>query len=100
MYNVSDLGHGLCNHLSKSSTLPLATDDPKIIAKECLTILKHQHLNVQDLRGVGIQIQRLEPAVVGSKSAKGPVASILNFTVSKQGMLEENLTGNQHIQTS
>lgn len=42
---------------------------------------------------MGIQIQRLEPAVVGSKTAKGP-ASILNFTVAKQGMLEENFTGN------
>lgn len=78
-------GHGLCNNISKSSTLPLATDDSKIIAKECITILKHQRLKVQDLRGIGIQLQRLEPAQVGLKAAKQP-ASILKFAVAKQGI--------------
>lgn len=84
-------GHGLCNHISKSSTLPLATDDPKIIAKECLTILRNQHLKVQDLRGVGIQIQRLESAVAGFKTSKGPASSILKFTVAKLGKRNKKL---------
>ncbi|XP_052102079.1 DNA repair protein REV1-like isoform X1 [Mytilus californianus] len=94
------MGHGLCNHISKSSTLPLATDDPKIIAKECLTILRNQHLNVQDLRGVGIQIQRLESAVVGTKTTNGPASSILKFTVAKLDLPKHTETRNNILPSS
>ncbi|VDI54669.1 DNA repair protein REV1 [Mytilus galloprovincialis] len=94
------MGHGLCNHISKSSTLPLATDDPKIIAKECLTILRNQHLKVQDLRGVGIQIQRLESAVAGFKTAKGPASSILKFTVAKLDIPKNPETRNSTLPSS
>ncbi|CAG2235935.1 REV1 [Mytilus edulis] len=94
------MGHGLCNHISKSSTLPLATDDPKIIAKECLTILRNQHLKVQDLRGVGIQIQRLESAVAGFKTSKGPASSILKFTVAKLDIPKNTETRNSILPSS
>ncbi|OWF54110.1 DNA repair protein REV1-like isoform X2 [Mizuhopecten yessoensis] len=78
------MGHGICNNLSKSVTLPMATDDAKVISKECLGILHNMKVKASDLRGIGIQLQRLEPSTLGGhKSTKG-AQSILNFTVSKQ----------------
>ena len=45
-------GHGICNNLSKSVSLPLATDDAKIVGKEVVTILRQQRAAPEDLRGV------------------------------------------------
>ncbi|KAK3580894.1 hypothetical protein CHS0354_008176 [Potamilus streckersoni] len=75
------MGHGVCNNISKSVTLPMATDDAKVIGKECVAILRQQKAQAADFRGVGIQVHRLEPAVLGPPSQKGH-QSILNFAVS------------------
>ncbi|KAL3841317.1 hypothetical protein ACJMK2_019479 [Sinanodonta woodiana] len=74
------MGHGICNNISKSVTLPMATDDAKVIGKECVAILRQQKAQAADIRGVGIQVHRLEPAVLGPPAQKGH-QSILNFTV-------------------
>lgn len=74
-------GHGICNNISKSSMLPLATDDANLIYQECMTILNGLRLNCLDLRGIGIQVQKLESATVGGSHQKKS-QSILNFTTS------------------
>lgn len=75
------MGHGICNNISKSSMLPLATDDASLIYQECMTILNGLRLNCSDLRGIGIQVQKLESAIVGGSHQKKS-QSILNFTTS------------------
>jgi DNA repair protein REV1 len=45
-------GHGICNNFSKSVTLPLATDDTKIVAKETIGLLRSHKVDASDLRGV------------------------------------------------
>ena len=49
---LSFVGHGVCDHLTKSCTFPLATDEPKQIYLECCAILRAQAAPVADLRGV------------------------------------------------
>lgn len=61
--------------------LPLATDDASLIYQECMTILNGLRLNCSDLRGIGIQVQKLESAIVGGSHQKKS-QSILNFTTS------------------
>ncbi|XP_062595150.1 DNA repair protein REV1-like [Saccostrea cucullata] len=73
------MGHGICNNISKSTMLPMATDDAGLIHQECMTILHGLRLNCADLRGVGIQVQKLELAVVGGNNQR-KLQSILNFT--------------------
>ena len=45
-------GHGICNNLSKSTTLPVATDDARMLGKEAVELLKAMKANAADLRGV------------------------------------------------
>lgn len=48
------LGHGICNNFSKSVTLPMATDDAKIVCRETMSLLKQLKAAAEDLRGVGL----------------------------------------------
>ena len=62
----------------------MATNDPKLIGRECINILRHMKVKASDLRGIGIQVQKLEPATVGGHRSKGN-QSILNFATAKIG---------------
>ncbi|KAJ4482400.1 hypothetical protein J3R30DRAFT_2167635 [Lentinula aciculospora] len=62
------LGHGACDVFNKQMSFfgpggrPIATGDAKIIADHAWTLLKLLNFDPKDLRGLGIQIQKLEPA--------------------------------------
>lgn len=45
-------GHGICDSVAKTVTLPLATDNVDIIKKESITLLKTVNPDVTDIRGV------------------------------------------------
>lgn len=51
-------------------------NDPAIISKECVNILKPLKVLASDIRGIGIQVHKLED----NKSKPGTNISILNFT--------------------
>ena len=58
------MGHGICETFNKQSTLVGrdggATDDPQIIVKQSLRMLRSLNFDPSELRGIGIQIQKLE----------------------------------------
>ncbi|KAH9514126.1 deoxycytidyl transferase [Bulinus truncatus] len=54
------MGHGICNTLNKSSNLPISTNDADVIVKEVISLYRSLHILVTDLRGIGIQINKLE----------------------------------------
>ncbi|KAJ7067047.1 hypothetical protein C8F01DRAFT_1120105 [Mycena amicta] len=60
------MGHGNCEDFSKQSPLAgaggRATSDGKVIGDLAYRMLKSFHFDPQDLRGIGIQVQKLEPA--------------------------------------
>ncbi|XP_017777658.1 PREDICTED: DNA repair protein REV1 isoform X2 [Nicrophorus vespilloides] len=58
------LGHGVCDSLTRSVMLPTATEDSQVIYREIKGIYEKLKQPYQDLRGVGIQLTRLEKAVV------------------------------------
>ncbi|MCJ1443079.1 MAG: deoxycytidyl transferase [Stictis urceolatum] len=55
------LGHGKCDVFNKSSVLGVSTNDKDILAREALTILKGLGFPSGELRGIGVQMTRLEP---------------------------------------
>ncbi|KAG0272814.1 deoxycytidyl transferase [Linnemannia exigua] len=65
------LGHGPVDQFARTGQLPLYTDDPDLIANEALKLLNFFKFNVLDLRGLGIQVLKLNNEVVNtvSKSA-------------------------------
>jgi len=55
------LGHGKCDTFNKSLILGVATNDKEILGREAMSILRGFGFSPGELRGLGVQMQRLEP---------------------------------------
>lgn len=55
------LGHGKCDTFNKSVVLGVATTDSAILGKEAISILRSYGFPPGELRGLGVQMQKLEP---------------------------------------
>lgn len=55
------LGHGKCDTFNKSTVFRVATHNGEAIGKEAVSILRSYKFNAGDLRGLGVQMQKLEP---------------------------------------
>jgi len=53
------MGHGICDNVARSCTLPTVTDDAQVIAKQCHALLKQLSVTPEDVRGMGIQVSKL-----------------------------------------
>jgi len=60
------LGHGKCDTYNKSIQLGVYTHDTKVIYKEIMSIMKGFGFPPGELRGIGIQMQKLEPIKIDS----------------------------------
>lgn len=70
------LGHGFCNVINKSVSLSTATNNIEVITKEVISICKKQNVDPKEMRGIGIQITKLEPLV--NKPVLGAISKFLN----------------------
>lgn len=59
------LGHGKCDTFNKSLILGVATNDKDVIGREAISILRGYNFSPGELRGLGVQMQRLD-ALKGS----------------------------------
>lgn len=55
------LGHGKCDTFNKSAIFGVATHSAETIGKEAISILRSFKFSPGDLRGLGCQLQKLEP---------------------------------------
>lgn len=55
------LGHGKCDTYNKSMQLGVATNDTAAITKDAIAMMKSFGISPGELRGIGIQMQKLEP---------------------------------------
>lgn len=55
------LGHGKCDTFNKSLILGVPTNDKDVIGREAISIMRGFGFSPGELRGIGIQMQRLEP---------------------------------------
>ncbi|KAJ9488536.1 hypothetical protein VN97_g4749 [Penicillium thymicola] len=78
---VKHLGHGKCDTFNKSVALGVATNVPEVIGKEAISMLRSFNFPPGDLRGLGVQMTKLEPIKSGPT---GPESSQrqLNFQKS------------------
>ncbi|KAH0034523.1 DNA repair protein, partial [Aureobasidium melanogenum] len=60
------LGHGECDTYNKSIQLGVATNDSAIMTKEVLTVMRTFGFRPGELRGIGIQMTKLEPLKAGT----------------------------------
>jgi len=65
------LGHGKCDTFNKSVTFGVATNDGETIGKEAVAILRSYKFSAGDLRGLGVQMTKLEPLKASSTRPDG-----------------------------
>ncbi|KAK7882420.1 hypothetical protein WMY93_028594 [Mugilogobius chulae] len=53
-------GHGICDNIARTVMLAQSTDNGQLIATAVIKLFHAMKLQVQDLRGVGIQVQLLD----------------------------------------
>jgi DNA repair protein REV1 len=55
------LGHGKCDTFNKSIQLGVATNDAAALTKDAIAMMKSFNFSPGELRGIGVQMQKLEP---------------------------------------
>jgi DNA repair protein REV1 len=78
---VKHLGHGKCDTFNKSVALGVATNAPDVVAKEAISMLRSFNFSPGDLRGLGVQMTKLEPIKTGLSGLQSSQRQ-LNFNVS------------------
>ncbi|KAL2814498.1 hypothetical protein BJX63DRAFT_392507 [Aspergillus granulosus] len=58
---VKHLGHGKCDVFNKSVVLGIATNAADLLGKEAVSMLQSLNITPGDLRGLGVQMTKLEP---------------------------------------
>ncbi|PYI05409.1 DNA damage repair protein Mus42 [Aspergillus sclerotiicarbonarius CBS 121057] len=77
---VKHLGHGKCDVFNKSVVLGVATDATDILGKEAVAMLRSMGISPGDLRGLGVQMTKLEHLQSGSPGKSSQQQ--LNFKAS------------------
>ena len=68
-----NLGHGKCDTFNKSVVLGVATTDKTLIGKEAISILRSYGFPPGELRGLGVQMQKLEPLKSAPVTSTAPI---------------------------
>ncbi|KAJ5094707.1 hypothetical protein N7456_010568 [Penicillium angulare] len=79
---VKHLGHGKCDTFNRSVVIGVATNATDIIAKEAIVMLRSFNFSPGDLRGLGVQMTKLEPLKAGQSSNVDSSQRQLNFAKS------------------
>ncbi|XP_014483822.1 PREDICTED: DNA repair protein REV1 [Dinoponera quadriceps] len=87
------MGHGFCNCITKSKNLIAPVDDVGIVRKKVISIWNQLHLTPEDMRGIGIQISRLEIC----KTKQGSLKNFFDKNISgdngkKRSQRDSNLS--------
>ncbi|CAH7685775.1 DNA polymerase IV 3 [Phakopsora pachyrhizi] len=77
------LGHGICEDVSKSILLSLGVKEGGVIGEEAWKLISSMRIPPEDLRGIGIQIQRLEKSEKGVERKKFQAQSTIAFKATK-----------------
>lgn len=64
------MGHGFCDNVTKSTTLPSSTNELTVITQTIFSIKNALNIAADELRGIGIQISKLDTMSTANKDAK------------------------------
>uniref|UniRef100_A0AAV2JZ59 DNA repair protein REV1 n=1 Tax=Knipowitschia caucasica TaxID=637954 RepID=A0AAV2JZ59_KNICA len=78
-------GHGICDNVARTVMFSQSTDSGQLIATAVIKLFHSMKLQVQDLRGVGIQVQVLEGINGYSGTAENNTRSIKDL-FARQGL--------------
>ncbi|XAR52878.1 DNA-directed DNA polymerase [Bertholletia excelsa] len=86
---VKYLGCGDCENLSHSVTVPMATDDVDLIQRITTQLFGSFHIDVKDIRGMGLQVSKLES--VHTAKQRHERNSIRSWLISASSSAKEQL---------
>ncbi|KAK3073097.1 deoxycytidyl transferase [Teratosphaeriaceae sp. CCFEE 6253] len=79
------LGHGKCDTVNKSVQLGVATSEVEVIAKEIIAMMRSFAISPGELRGIGVQMQKLEPSKGGGEGVEQGSQRRLPFKAGRAG---------------
>lgn len=79
---VKHLGHGKCDVLNKSIILGISTNTKEVLGREAISMLRSFNISPGDLRGLGVQMTKLEPLKSGEAEKPESSQQQLNFKAS------------------
>lgn len=79
---VKHLGHGKCDVFNKSVMLGVASNAQEVLGKESVSMLRSFGISPGDLRGLGVQMTKLEPLKSGESDKPERSQQQLNFKAS------------------
>ncbi|XP_031129338.1 DNA repair protein REV1 isoform X1 [Ipomoea triloba] len=86
------LGHGICDNLSHSTTVPMATDEADVLRRIASQLFGHFQIDVEDIRGMGLQVTKLEMTENAKQgNEKNTIRAWLSSTTTK---------GSNHLKSS
>ncbi|KAM5356012.1 hypothetical protein ACJ41O_002658 [Fusarium nematophilum] len=80
---LKSLGHGKCDTFNKSVAFGIATNNYQAIGKEAVTILRSFKFSPGDLRGLGVQMTKLEPVKINPAAPDGSQRKLAFSTFAK-----------------
>jgi DNA repair protein REV1 len=89
------LGHGKCDTFNKSITFGVATNDGQAIGKEAVNILRSWKFSPGDLRGIGVQMTKLEPVKFNFAAPGGSQKKLAFGTFTKPSPARESSSAEQ-----
>ena len=90
------MGHGICDNIARSCTIPNVTDETQVIAKQCHALLQQLRFAPEDVRGMGIQISKLADREMSSFSKN--TRSLLDFVKPHADHEQDAETRDQPLQ--
>ncbi|KAF9621992.1 hypothetical protein IFM89_029212 [Coptis chinensis] len=87
------MGCGDCENLSHSVTIPVATDDVDVLQRISKQLFGYFQLDVKDIRGVGLQVSRLENADLASSGHER--SSLRSWLSSASANMEEPISSSK-----
>lgn len=75
------LGHGKCDTYNKSLQLGVATNDAGVITKEATALMRSFGISPGELRGIGVQMQKLEPVKTADEGQNLSSQKRLHFKI-------------------
>jgi DNA repair protein REV1 len=90
---VKHLGHGKCDVFNKSAVLGIATNALEVLAKEAISMLRSFGITPGDLRGLGVQMTKLEPLKLGATDKPEGSQQQLKFKASPARKGHEQVRG-------
>ncbi|CAN8246108.1 unnamed protein product [Cochlearia groenlandica] len=85
------MGCGECDNLSRSITVPTATDDVEVLQRISKKLFGSFCLDVKEIRGVGLQVSKLESADSASKGSRTLTSWLCSASASVQIEQDDNV---------